>query len=206
MKQAAWLSVEVVLAEIFADNESDRFSENSDSDNPDYVWEDGNGCESETDGNISDDLSDHGDADMNVHHGQGDGQPICIGAAGVGNNAMPAAPDGPVAMPAAPAVHRPGPADPVYLDNYYNSVALAKFFLEDERKVHVCGTLQLNRGAPRDQQQEADHLQRRQNLVRPRLPPLTIIPLTLKMKGKLLKLWYVQGHLKLILPIAWLGE
>ncbi|CAE1329476.1 unnamed protein product [Acanthosepion pharaonis] len=114
MKRAAWLSAEGVLAEIFADDdsESDQFSENSDSDDPEYVRKDGNGHESETDGNISDDLSNHVDVDVNVHHGQGDGQPVGVGAASVVNNAMLAAPGGPVAMSAAPAVHRPGPADP----------------------------------------------------------------------------------------------
>jgi hypothetical protein len=34
----------------------------------------------------------------------------------------------------------------VYQDNYYNIVVTAVYFLS--RKVHVCGTIRLNRGLP----------------------------------------------------------
>ncbi|PNF22052.1 hypothetical protein B7P43_G09732 [Cryptotermes secundus] len=46
----------------------------------------------------------------------------------------------------------------VYQDNFYNSVPTAKYLLS--RKVHVCGTIRVNRGLPPDLKEECKSLKR----------------------------------------------
>ncbi|PNF21950.1 hypothetical protein B7P43_G01790 [Cryptotermes secundus] len=46
----------------------------------------------------------------------------------------------------------------VYQDNYYNSVVTAEYLLS--RKVHVCGTIRVNRGLPPDLKEESQSLKR----------------------------------------------
>ncbi|PNF29691.1 hypothetical protein B7P43_G13061 [Cryptotermes secundus] len=46
----------------------------------------------------------------------------------------------------------------VYQDNFYNSVATAEYLLS--RKVHICGTIRVNRGLPPDLKEECKSLKR----------------------------------------------
>jgi len=52
----------------------------------------------------------------------------------------------------------------VYQDNYYNSVRLAQTLLE--RNVRVCGTMRVNRGIPRDLEEDDKQLKKGQSAFR----------------------------------------
>jgi len=52
----------------------------------------------------------------------------------------------------------------IYQDNFYNSVRLAETLLD--RKVRVCGTIRVNRGIPRDLEEDGKRLKKGQSAFR----------------------------------------